>query len=143
MSESLEVSLELVNQKVRFTGKARNNEAIHMDYFPPYGDGEGYTGLELLLMSLAVCSATSITGLLRVMKKEVSAFSVHASGEQKEDHPKGFSKIHLSYSLKSPDASETDLHKAIQVSEEKLCPVWSMLKGSVSIEADFTLKREE
>lgn len=141
MTEKFEVSLELINDKVQFKGKARTNPEIQMDYFPPYGDGNGYTGLELLLMSLAVCSATSITGLLRVMKKEVSSFSVHATGEPKEEHPKGFHSIQLSYKLKSPDASEADFHKAIQVSEERLCPVWSMLKGNVRIHADFELFR--
>ena len=74
------VKVDLVNEKVRFSGSARDLPAVSADYFPPLGDGQGYTGLELLLLSLAACSATGVVPLLRRMKKTVAAFRVNASG---------------------------------------------------------------
>jgi uncharacterized OsmC-like protein len=32
--------------------------------------------------------------------------------------------------------------RALQLSEERLCPVWNMLKASTSIKASFQLERE-
>jgi len=75
MSELQEkVAVRLINQKVKFTGVSNANpdQPITFDYKPPIGDGEGYNGLELLLMSLSGCSATAIVYLLRKMGKTVS-----------------------------------------------------------------------
>jgi putative redox protein len=133
MAEELAVAIRLANQKVRFSGSARSNPAITMDYFPPLGDGEGYTGLELLLMSLAACSASTVVPLLRRMKKSVADFQVQARGIRRERHPTVFEKIFLEFILVSPDATENDLRQAIQMSEETFCPVWAMLKNSAAI----------
>ena len=51
-SKELHSSIELVNEKVNFIGKADNNEPISIDYTPPIGDNLGYTSLELFLLSI-------------------------------------------------------------------------------------------
>lgn len=60
MAQELKVTVDLANQKVQFIGAARSNPPVTFDYDPPLGDGQGYTGLEGLLMSLAACGATAI-----------------------------------------------------------------------------------
>jgi putative redox protein len=137
MAEQYEVTVTLTNSKVQFTGKARNNPEVVCDYFPPFGDGQGYTGLELLLMSLAVCSGTSMAGLLRKFGKSITGLRINARGILKEEHPKAFSKIFLEFILNSKDATDEDIQKALQKSEEKICPVWSMLKNNVEIVTEF------
>jgi putative redox protein len=133
------VSVKLTNQKVQFIGTSRENPTIPCDCIPPIGDGEGYTGLELLLMSLAVCSSTSIVCILRKMRKSVVGFDVQALGTAREQHPKAFEKIFLQFVLHSPDAQEIDLQKAIQLTEEKYCPVWTMLKNNVEVIPSFSI----
>lgn len=137
MAEQLEVTAKLTNQKVQFTGKTRSNPAITCDYNPPLGDGEGYTGLELLLISLAVCSGTTIVFLLRNMKKSVSGCEVNARGIRRETHPTAFQEISLQFVLDSGDTSDADIEKAIQLSEETYCPVWAMVKNNVEISTEF------
>jgi len=133
MDAPLSVTIELVNEKVRFSGSARGLPPVSADYFPPLGDAQGYTGLELLLLSLAACSATSIIPLLRRMRKTVDAFQVNASGVRRAQHPTSFERIGIEFILTSPDAAADDLQKAVQLSAETYCPVWAMLKGSVEI----------
>lgn len=75
MSEQKEqVSVRLINEKVQFRGisNANPDQSITFDYKPPLGDGLGYNGLELLLMSFTGCNATAIAYLLRKMGKTVS-----------------------------------------------------------------------
>jgi len=139
MDASLSVAVDLQGDKVRFSGRARALPAVCADYFPPLGDGEGYTGLELLLLSLAACSATSVVSLLRRMKKTVAAFRVNAAGTRRAQHPTSFDRIQLEFILTSPDAAAADLQKAVQMSEESFCPVWAMLKGNVEIVSERTL----
>ena len=133
MAGQLEVTVNLTNDKVQFTGLSRSNPAVKCDYFPPIGDGEGYTGLELLLMSLAVCSATAIVHLLRKMGRDVSGFKVDARGVRKETLPMTFEKIFLDFAVKSRDAEDLDIGKAIRLAEESYCPVWTLLKNNVEI----------
>ena len=137
MTEQLEINLKLTNDKVQFMGSSRSNPAVTCDYFPPIGDGEGYTGLELLLLSLAACSATAIVVLLRKMRKTVSGFAVHASGTRQEQPPTAFEKIHLEFTLHSPDAGDADMHKALELAEKTVCPVWAMLKNNVEVTPAF------
>ena len=69
MAEQLEVTVNSTNQKVQFTGVARSNPAITMDYTPPLGDGQGYMPLELLLMSLATCSGATVAMFVLLASK--------------------------------------------------------------------------
>ena len=139
MSEQLEVAVNLTNQKVQFTGISRSNPPITFDYDPPLGDGQGYTGLEMLLMSLAACSGTSIVALLRNMKKNVSGFRVNGKGIRRSEHPTSFQKIFLEYTLNSKDAEDKDIEKAIQLSEENYCPVWDMVKNNVEVITEYKI----
>ncbi len=139
MNDPLSVEIKLANQKVQFSCSARALPVVQADYFPPLGDGQGYTGLELLLLSLAACSATSIVSMLRRMKKNVADLRVNASGIRREQHPTSFSRIDLAFTLTSADAADADLQKAIQLSAETFCPVWAMLKGGVEIVPEFKI----
>jgi len=130
---TLEGSVLLVNEKVRFAGTAGSKAPIMIDYTPPLGDGEGYTSLQLLLLSLSSCAGTAVLTLLRRMGRTVSAFEVRACGERREEHPTSFSTIDLEFVVQTPDAVDTDVRKAIDLSEASLCPVWAMLKGNVEI----------
>ena len=135
MAEQLEVSATLTNHKVRFTGVSKSNpdRPITFDFRPPLGDGHGFAGLELFLLSLAGCSATSVVYLLRKMGKTVSAFTVNATGRKRDRLPMRFERIDLEFHLTSPDAADADLAEAIRQSEDSVCPVWALVKGNVDI----------
>lgn len=132
-----EINVRLTNDKVGFTGTSISNpdKPVAFDYKPPIGDGQGYNGLELLLMSLSGCSGTSVVYLLRKMGKSVAGCTVQAKGLRRTQPPIKFEKIVLEFIVQSPDAKDTDVHKAIQLSEESVCPVWQMIKNNVEVVA--------
>jgi putative redox protein len=139
MSTILETKVTLINDKLKFSAKSKSNSEIILDYIPPLGDGEGYMPLELLLISLAGCSASTIAPLLRKFQKDVSGLVVVATGVRKEQHPTSFESITLDFTLTSKDAAEADMQKVIQMSEDKYCPVWAMLKNNVEICTQFKI----
>ena len=141
--EPLAITVNLVNDKVQFTGSLRSQPSITVDYIPPIGDGEGYTSLELLLMSLATCAGTSVLLLLRKMHKTITAFSVTASGVRRAQHPTGFERITLDMVLHSPDVTDSDIQQALQLSEASICPVWAMIKGNVEVNPSYRLMSPE
>jgi len=137
-----EVTVVLTNEKVQFTGVSPSNpdRPIAFDYKPPIGDGQGYNGLELLLMSFAGCSGTAIAFLLRKMGKTVSGLKVHAKGLRREQPPIKFEKISLDFILDSPDAQDKEIQRAIRLAEESVCPVWQMIRNNVEVTAGYKLK---
>lgn len=141
-ADTLETHVTLVNEKIRFSGTARENPEVMMDYFPPAGGGEGYTGLEMLLLSLSGCSATAVKVLLGKMNKTVTGLTVRASGTRQEELPRAFSSITLWFEVTSPDVTEEELLKAIGLAEASVCPVWAMLKGNVAITTDSIVHKQ-
>lgn len=139
MHKPLEIKIHLSNEKLQFVGSSRSNPEVTFDYFPPMGDGQGYTGLEMLLMSLAVCSSTAIVFLLRKMGKEVSGFQVYSKGTRCEKFPWHFEKILLKFTVQSETINENDMLEVLKLSEESHCPVWTMLKGNVEIATEFKI----
>lgn len=142
MGETLYTKTNLVNGKVLLECEARGLEKVKMDYHPPLGDDAGYTGLEMLLMSLSGCSATAVLPVLRKMNITVKEFSVEASGTRRDTHPTLLENITLKFNLTSPDASPENLERAVKLAEETYCPVWAMLKGNTVIQTELNLTRQ-
>jgi putative redox protein len=140
-SDMLEAKLDLINSKLHFTGEAGSNEPIHIDYIQPLGDGEGYTSLQLFLLSFASCAGSSVLTFLRRMKKNISSCEIRAYGNRRQEHPTCFEKITLDFIIGSEDVQPADIDKVITLSEETYCPVWAMIKGNVIVETKYTINR--
>ena len=142
MAEQLEeVTVNLTNQKVQFTGMSKSNpdRPIAFDFKPPIGDGQGYNGLELLLMSFAGCSGTAIAYLLRKMGKSISGLKVNAKGIRRDQPPIKFERVFLEFILNSKDSKDADIQKAIQLAEDSFCPVWQMVKNNVEVTTEYKI----
>lgn len=138
---NIEASATLINKKIKFEGKAADHPSIIIDYIPPLGDGEGYMPLQLLLISLASCSGSTVVSLLRKMGKDVSGLTVTASGERRDEHPLGFKTVTLDFIVQSGNIDGNYIQKAIQLSEQTYCPVWAMLKNNVVINTTYSIKK--
>lgn len=135
----LEASITLVNDRLHFRGEAGNNNPVSIDYTPPLGDNEGYTSLQLFLLSLASCAGSSVLTFLRKMKKNIVSCEIKASGIRRNEHPTCFEEIFLEFDLKSDDVLPADVDKVIALSEQTYCPVWAMIKGNVRVNTKYTI----
>lgn len=140
-SKEVTTELKLVNDRLNFLGNAGYDQPVSIDYIPPLGDNKGYTSLELLLLSLSSCLGTSVLTMLRKMNKTVSSFEIRSAGYRKQEHPTGFRNIRLDIFLKSPDVTGIEMDKAIKLSEDTYCPVWSMIKGNTEVEVNYDIKK--
>lgn len=140
-SKELKTSIHLLNEKLHFEGNVTGNKPVNIDYTPPLGDNLGYTSLELFLLSLSSCIGSSVLIFLRRMNKTIKDFKIESTGRRKQEHPTGFSSISLLFIVKSPDLQNDDLDKVIKLSEEKYCPVWSMIKGNVEVTVLYEISR--
>lgn len=138
-SKELRGCVTLINEKLQFRGNVDGNTPVQIDYVPPLGDNQGYTSLELLLLSLSSCVGSAILVVLRKMQKNINAFEISSVGQRKEEHPTGFKTICLEISILSTDITTDDLNKVIKMIEG-LCPVLSMMKGNVEISYTYKIR---
>lgn len=110
------------------------------DYPLPGGDPPvGPTSLQLLLGSLASCSANGLAALLRRDGVFPDRLEVKATGQRRESHPTILESIHLDFELSGQHLEAVDLERALNVAETQLCPVWVMLRASTPISRSLTL----
>ena len=140
MSNLLEAKIQLLNEGVKFKSVVEGKPEIITDYLPPYGDGLSLLPLELFLISFGTCAGGVISPLLRKMGKQVKDFQMVVQGKRREEHPQCFTEIKLIISVASVDITEEDLKKAVYLAEEKICPVWAMIKGNVDVTYELHVK---
>ncbi len=87
----------------------------------------------LMLVSLAGCTSMDVISILRKMRVEPDDFQVEASGEETDEHPKHYSKIHIKYIFKGKDLPKEKLEKAVKLSQEKYCGVSHMLAKAAEL----------
>ncbi len=141
-SKELACNIRLVNEKLKFSGTVTGNDPVSIDYIPPFGDNEGYTSLELLLLSLSSCLGSAVLLFLRRMGKNISGFEISSKGIRRTEHPTGFSKIIMEIDIISGNTNKDDLDKVIKMAEDKYCPVWAMIRGNVETEVRHTIRND-
>lgn len=140
MAKELCATMELANERVRFRAQVEGQSPISVDYVPPLGDGQGYTSLELLLISMGSCLGTGIKAIVEGrMKKPVRALSVRASGTRREAHPTSFESVRLALRLDAPGLEPAELEGAIRAAEGNVCPVLAMVKGNTRLDISYEL----
>ncbi|MDD4644738.1 MAG: OsmC family protein [Bacteroidales bacterium] len=140
-SKNLLVTLDLMNEKVRFNGLTEGQSPVSIDYVPPLGDNQGYTSLELLLLSLGSCVGSALLMFLRKMGKTIDGLAIRMEADRRAEHPTILTSIHLKCFFTSPDLQEADLNKVVPMAEEKYCPVYAMLKGNTQITISCFINR--
>jgi putative redox protein len=138
--DTLNVKLHTIDEKTRFSATARENPEVIIDYFPPIGSGSGYTSLEIFMVSFGSCVSSTLLSLLRYrMKKKVDGVAADVQGTVREEHPKALQHILLNLTFKSKELSEAEVLEVLKVAEDKMCPVWSMIKGNVDVDVKIAI----
>ena len=121
----------------RFEGGARSGHTVQLDVPPPEGDGAGIMPMELVLISLAGCSAMDVVAVLRKKRQPVEGMEVRVHGQRRDEHPTVFTAINLEYIVHGVDVEPVAVARAIELSKERYCPVWAMLEPTVKITSSY------
>ncbi len=118
--------------EMHITGQAREH-TIEMDY-PVRPDGmAGATPLELLLVSLAGCAGNAVAALLRRSSQPFAGLEVRARGQRRDEHPTVITDIALEFVVRGSGLDEAVVARAVSQAEERVCPIWAMLKPGTPI----------
>ena len=140
MHMEMKVSVGDLQGKMQLKGKGHTGHEVQIDYIPPFGEDNGFTPLELLMVSLASCSGQTIQLLLGKMGKKIEQLEVLANGTRRlDEHPTIITDIDLQFNLRGDKLDAPSVEKAIKMSEEEFSPVWAMLKNNVAITWHYSI----
>jgi putative redox protein len=100
-------------------------------------DGAGMKPSELLLLSLAACTAYDVVNILLKRRAKLTDLRITVSGDQAPDPPWSYQKIHIHYQVTGRGLDPKAVERAITLSREKYCSVSATLAGPVDIARDW------
>ncbi len=126
-----------------FTAVPDSGYLVHVEANTPEGQvRRGASPLELLLISLAGCTAMDVISILRKKRQVVTGFDIRVHGDRAEYHPKVFTDIELEYIIRGVDIDPLAVERAIELSVETYCCVHAMLAKSAEISTKYTIIAE-
>jgi putative redox protein len=105
-------------------------------------EGIGIKPSDLLLIAVASCTAVDVVEILEKKRMELTHLEISSSGEQDQDPPWTFRKIHLHYKIGGRNLTEKAVAQAIQLSEEKYCSVAATIRATAQITTGFEILEE-
>jgi putative redox protein len=102
-------------------------------------EGVGIKPSELLLIALASCAAVDIVEILTKKRMPITHLEISTSGEQDQDPPWAFRRIHMHFKVGGHGLTEKAVAQAIHLSEERYCSVAATIRATAQILTDFEI----
>lgn len=129
---------------ISFAGKTDSNHWITMDGPENFGGSDaGIRPKEMLLLSLAGCTASDVVSILQKKRVKLDEFEINISADMTEEHPKVYSKIDLEYVFYGKDIKTKDIERAIELSQTKYCGVTAMFEKAMEINHIYRIETGE
>lgn len=125
-----------------FESAAAEGLAVLMDS-PMAADGpKGPSPTQLLLMSLAGCTGMDVISILQKKRQDVTGFEVSVVGQRADDHPRYYTDIEIEFVVRGRGIDPRAVERAIELSQDKYCPVSAGLRPRAAIVARFRVEEE-
>lgn len=97
------------------------------------------TPLEMLLVSVAACTAADVVSILEKKRQKISDYKVEIKGERREEYPQAFVKFHVHHIVYGTDVSEQAVAQAIELSDTKYCSVAATVRPTAEIVTSYEI----
>ncbi|MEO5858492.1 MAG: OsmC family protein [Pyrinomonadaceae bacterium] len=89
--------------------------------------------LEMLLVSVAACTAADVASILEKKRQDVREYLVEITGTRVDDFPRKFTAFHVHHIVRGHNVSEQALSHAIELSDTKYCSVAATVRPTATI----------
>lgn len=128
---------------MHFKGVSESGRSVDMDAAPEHGGrNKGPKPMETLLMSLGGCASMDVTSLFKKMRQDVTALEVKLTAERAEQHPKIFTRVHMTYEVAGDKLDAKMIEKAVKMTHDRYCPVSAMFSRSGEVSYSITLTQK-
>ncbi len=95
--------------------------------------------LELLLVSVAACTAADVISILEKKRQQISDYKVEIEGTRREEFPRAFTAFHIHHIVYGRAVSEKSVAQAIELSDEKYCSVAATVRPTAKITTSYEI----
>ena len=99
-------------------------------------------GVAAVLSTMGLGAGASANITSSIQSEGTNLLEISSSGEQDQDPPWTFRKIHMHYKIGGKNLTEKAVAQAIQLSEEKYCSVAATIRATAEIITDFEILEE-
>jgi|ERR1035437_837459 putative redox protein len=97
------------------------------------------TPMEMLLVSVAACTAVDVISILKKKRQDVTDYDVTITGERADEHPKKFIKFHVHHIVHGRGVSDKAVADAVELSDTKYCSVAATVRPTAEITTSFEI----
>ena len=134
-----QVTLRL-EEGLRFVAETGSGFQVNLDSRSDIESMTAPSPMELQLVALGGCTAMDVISILRKMREDVTAYDVRLAGERAEEHPRVYTAVTIEHQLRGNSLDRDRVHRAIQLTMTRYCPVFAMLYPTVQIREVFTIE---
>lgn len=109
---------------------------------PEWQEWKAIKPSDLLLLSLASCSAHDVVLILERQRQKLNNLYIEVEAKNAPEPPYQFTDIHLHYIVEGDDLDLAKVERAVSLSEEKYCSVAATVRGVANLSHSVTLKTE-
>ncbi|MEO7538615.1 MAG: OsmC family protein [Pyrinomonadaceae bacterium] len=97
------------------------------------------TPVEMLLVSVAGCTAADVISILNKKRQDVSDYDVQITGTRADDHPRKFTGFHIHHIVHGRGVSAKAVEDAIELSDTKYCSVAATVRPTAVITTSYEI----
>ncbi len=97
------------------------------------------TPVEMLLVSVAACTAMDVQSILAKKRQDVTGYNVEIEGMRADDHPRKFIKFHVHHIVHGRGVSDKAVADAIKLSDETYCSVAATVRPTAEITTSYEI----
>lgn len=137
----MHIKLERQNQAFHFKATNEDNAEVHMDASPKIGgENQGFRPMEMLLAGLGGCSAIDVLEILKKQRQKVEDVEIEIRAKRRENQiPSIFEEIQVHFLIEG-QVEPKKLEKALQLTKDKYCSVYHIMRETAKIEYTYEIK---
>lgn len=131
--KTMRVRLEQIGTAA-FESTADSGGTLVVDGAPEVGgEGRGMRPMELLLSSVASCSAMDVLHILRKQKEPLEGLAVEIEGVRPETTPAPFVRMKMVFLARGNGLDDHKLQRAVSLAVEKYCSARATLSAGIEV----------
>lgn len=113
---------------------------VEIDMLEPT-EKKAMSPMQLLLSGVIACAAVDIVLMVKKRRKNLSNFYGEIEGKRREEIPKKFTDMEIKYTFISPDLTEAEAERIVDLAVTKYCSVASSIDPLINLTHSFEIKK--
>ena len=126
-------------EKYALVAKGESNHWVSIDDDVDGRVPSASSPMELMLMSIAACSAMDVISILEKRRSTFTNLAIEVNGDRRDEYPRIYTAIHLKYIVSGSGIKSKDVERAIKLSEDKDCSAIGMIKDTAKMSSEYVI----